>query len=272
MCKKSLFINAYFADEHRLSAESIVRLWSKLDVFGRRSGVLYSPSTVSDSASDEVRLELGEEGALADLLGKEGGSMEGAIVVDDDISFGSHTLHPWKNGSRIARSILSLSEAAVRSVGWKMTLELISEYISLAASSKAFYGKVDYSKDSETISGGTFGSVIHLDAPLDSIVEQSIWLQQGVRQKRVRGVYWGNYLSRELLDKLGGNFAQEYRTQAQNLNGESTGLVWEFTQGTFVSISLDPTVGSIFGEDMMDIETLENVNWLVQRFTEARLL
>lgn len=256
-----------------LTADDYVALWTRLGVLVEGlAGVVYSTETVVDEKTGAVRVNAGDGEALRAALPMENGFLTGGVAVDDDLVVYAGELGAWRNGAEISDAYVSISENLIRRHGFSGILDLLRLHIESAAESGAFYGLVDYSKAVETCDGGTYGSVIHLDAPLRSIVEQSIWLQQGVRQKRVRGVYWGNYLSNELLEKLGGNLAEEYREQAQNLNGDPTGLVWEFPGGTFVSISLDPTVGSPFGEDMIDIETLENLNWLVERFTEARLL
>ncbi len=264
----SLYSEMYYATEDVGEVGQLAELWSRFEILGDRSGNVFDSRTVVDSTFNKTRIKLGDCATFRNILG----GREGAVVVDDDISLGAHVLTPWRNGSQLALSSFQLSSNSIRGVGWNCVLPLIYEHVSLADNANALYGLATYTSDSEALSGGIFGSVIHLDAPLHSVVEQSIWLQQGVKQKRVRGVYWGNYLSNELLEKLGGNLAEEYRAQAQNLNGDPTGLVWEFPNGTFVSISLDPTVGSPFGEDMIDIETFENLNWLVERFTEARLL
>ena len=263
----------YFRSEHPgLRAESYQQLWKHLGVLGNRIGDVYTVETVTVTTPDQVQIQLGDVESFRVALPEENGFIEGGIAVDEDIVVCSHREAPWRNGHALGRSLLNFSHEAINSASWEVVLELLHHHVRLADDSGAFYGLIDFADERETIHGGTYGSVVHLDAPLRSIAEQSIWLQQGAKQNRVRSVYWGNYLSNELLEELSDNFIEDYRKEAQTLNGDATGLIWEFPRGVFLSISLDPTVGSIFGEDMIHFDTLQNLNWLVEQFTEARLL
>jgi hypothetical protein len=88
-----------------------------------------------------------------------------------------------------------------------------------------------------------YGSLWMQAAPLHRWVEQGNWVYgASILGDRARGIYWGNYFGPKILARLGGreNFIGRYREQARMNNGAPSAHLWEFTNGVFVSLCLDP--------------------------------
>lgn len=191
---------------------------------------------------------------------------EGSVVIGDNLAVGCHRLNPWGEGVPCHESSVTMSQSLVESIGTEKLLAVVRAHTELAHDSNAYYGFLDYSPEIDTLEGSTYGSIFCTAATLRATVEQSIWLQKGLKQQRVRGVFWGNYLSNELLRHLGGDFIDAYEDYAMASEyADSSPFIWRFDRGVFFSIGPEPN-------EYVSVAELRNVDWLVDRFTEAGLL
>jgi len=115
------------------------------------------------------------------------------------------------------------------------------------------------------------GTLTCSHSPLDRLIEKQRWHAPD-RKAPLRGVFWGNYLNRSCLDRLGGKeaFKNDYLQHARNVVRGWRQLVREVGDGLFVTISESPIdecaslAGMHYG--------LDNAVWLDAKLRAAGLL
>jgi hypothetical protein len=110
-----------------------------------------------------------------------------------------------------------------------------------------------------------------LDGNLSNQINCELWGRYGEkRREKVRGVYWGQYLSAQHLVRLGGraSFIKEYRDLVRKMPSGET-FVREVGDGVFVKVCENPMNFSVFG---LDVPCDGTGAWLYERFRDAGLL
>jgi hypothetical protein len=132
--------------------------------------------------------------------------------------------------------------------GRQASRELIDDIVRLTLEQQGlYYLLVDIAPMEET---GASAIYEHGNAPqvhprsLARHIETARWIRlRETRREFVRGVFWGNYLNPELLERLGGkeDFRHRYIEKAKQEVGNWRSLVQDTPQGgLFVKISRDP--------------------------------
>jgi len=148
--------------------------------------------------------------------------------------------------------------------GTNVVVELFRKQLELADQYCPPYAFVDIAASEDCYSGFAYVSCFSLNNRLHRWSEHIKFLYAcAKRRDQARGVYWGNYFGPAILERLGGRdqFLTRYREQAQDTYGRSNAWVWEFTNGVFVSLCLDP-LGCEPGRPL-DGSTGQNLHWLV---------
>jgi hypothetical protein len=109
--------------------------------------------------------------------------------------------------------------------------------------SRPVFGFIEVAPSNHIYDGDVYGTVQPLHAPLNRIVESAKWQKNYTDRKLVvHGVHWGNYIGLSLLDRLGGK--SKYLKLVHELSSDNMGNpsahVWEFPNGVFLSLSVDP--------------------------------
>ena len=152
-----------------------------------------------------------------------------------------------------------------RKPGPEIVLEKMREHFEVADRYAPPYGLIDISAPDDGYAGLVYGCTFFGNSPLHRYVEQANWVYAGSKHRdRVRGIYWGNYFGPAILKRLGGRerFLAGYRQQAGLHSGDGSrdGRIWEFTNGVFVSLCLDP----LGWKPGPPLHAGSNLFWLVQ--------
>ena len=123
-------------------------------------------------------------------------------------------------------------------VGVPTYLNILQRNFEILDRSRPFYGFVDLDRAEDIYNGYMYGSMTIANAPMDRSADKARWLRSvNLKRHQARSIYWGNYLGNVILDKLGGReaFLSYYREKTTSRYGTPTVLIWEFTNGVFVS-------------------------------------
>jgi len=149
--------------------------------------------------------------------------------------------------------------------GTEEILKNLKEQLEIADRYQPPYGLVDVAASQDCCSGFVYTSCWFGNSPLHRWVEDFKFRYAcSKRRDQARGVYWGNYFGPAILERLGGRvpFVARCRGYVQAAtNGQASALIWEFNNGVFVSLCLDP-LGCKPGPPL-DLCAAANFQWLV---------
>jgi hypothetical protein len=267
---------SYFSDGRSISGADFARLWAGTKIYGdyKVTGAFWQEGNVPKSDS---MIQLGDIERIQQLLELSDSPIFGGgayvnsrqvarnVIVDQDFSY----LHSQRSRSFGYQTdpymLYCLSGQWFERVGANVVLKHYFEHFQVADALHAPYGLVDLSSAEDC-----YGGTIYADSswvgniPLHRWVDQIRWLFSRSRQQdRARGVFWGNYFGTAILNRLGGRekFLLRFRQQAQYPDGRPNARVWEFVNGVFVSLCLDP-LGCKPGQPL-DGSAGQNLHWLV---------
>jgi hypothetical protein len=152
-------------------------------------------------------------------------------------------------------------------------LKILHDNFEILDRSQPFYGFVDLDRTEDIYNGYPYGSIEIANAPMDRSVDQARWLRSvNLKRHQARSVYWGNYFGNVILDKVGGReaFLSYYREKTTSRHGTPTVLIWEFTNGVFVSLSED-TSDCVPG-GLVSTLVKWNIKWLYDRLAEGHAI
>jgi len=135
------------------------------------------------------------------------------------------------------------------------------------------YGLIDVAAAEDCYGGMVYVPFFFGNCYLHRRIEHEKWLYAcSKRRDQARGVYWGNYFGPAILERLGGRqqFLERYRQQAQFDDGRCNALIWDFPNGVFVSLCLDP-LGCKPGPPL-DPSAGANGRWLAQELGSRGVL
>ena len=229
------------------------------------------------------RLKIGDAASVAELLNDPdsiylGGGAECKKAVsrgcDYDFYLALSSSSRCDFGPTPPYFLLTLSNVWMMDLlGLSSTLNILRRSFEVLDRSSPFYGFVDLDRAEDIYNGYMYGSGSIMNAPLSRFVDQALWLRSvNLKRHQARSIYWGNYFGNIILDKVGGreSFLSYCREKTTSRYGTPTILIWEFTNGVFVSLSdsfSDCTPGGI-------VSTLipRNIKWLYDRLAEGNAI
>ncbi len=163
-------------------------------------------------------------------------------VRDSDLGFSLVREGTFYGQDTLGYLSLDLSNKVIEETGVETVLDILKQFLEVADRHSAPYGLVDLAMPDDAWAGMVYQTAWPGAAPLHRWLEQQRWVESGSKGDRVRGIYWGNYLGAKILARLGGreSFLQRFREKARNYDGTANALVWDFANGAFVSLCLDP--------------------------------
>jgi molybdenum-dependent DNA-binding transcriptional regulator ModE len=134
----------------------------------------------------------------------------------------------------------AVSSQWIERTGESEMLRLFLDNFEVFDASAPLYGLIDLSRPEESFAGMMYTSILQLLAPLNQWVEQANWvnsIEQGKHQ--ARGIYWGNYFGRRLLERLGGakRMTSGILSHLPRADGQPSAIVREYQNGVFLSLS-----------------------------------
>ena len=265
----------YFDPERVLSGPEFAGAWSRMGQFGNKRvlGGFWHANELPPK--HPPRFPIGSDEQLAPLLAQGdkpifgGGFYAPRNVarndnVDKDFSFevgGSCSC--FDGGEELPYLMFSLSDEWFGKAGGDVVVATIREHFELVDRHAPPYGFVNVAFADDVYGGLAYASVWFQNIPLHRWVEQRNWLHTiSRRQDMARSIYWGNYFGPKILDRLGGRerFLKRFRKETEFKDGSTSAIVWEFTNGVFVSLCLDP-LGCRPGKPL-DFAADFNMDWL----------
>lgn len=266
----------YLETGRELSGPDFARLWSGTSLYGRHqvTGDCWHEGTVP-TADRQIQLgslervqpllELGDMPIFGGGVCVNSRSVARDVILDQDFYY-AHSPASRSFGFDTAPYLLyTVSGHWFERVGPDVVLDHLREHFETADSVRCPYGLIDLSSAEDCYGGAAYGDSSWVgNIPLHRWVENVKWLYaRSRRQDQARGVYWGNYFGAAILDRLGGRerFLARFRRQAQYPEGRPSARVWEFTNGIFISLCMDP-LGCKPGQPL-DGWAAQNLHWLV---------
>jgi hypothetical protein len=263
----------YFEPERLLSGPDLARLWALTGVFGEHKSIArFWPQGTVPNPKKHASVELGSLEFLNELTERDprplfgGGSCGQPHLRFEDCdfffthepaarSFGYETLPLFMTGC---------SGQWFERAGSQVVVEIFRKQLEIADQYGPPYALVDVAASEDCYSGFAYVSCFSLNNRMHRWSEQIKFLYSCTKRRdQARGVYWGNYFGPAILERLGGRerFLSRYREQARDAYGRPNALVWEFTNGVFVSLCQDP-LGCKPGAPL-DGAAGQNLHWLL---------
>ncbi|HXD86542.1 MAG TPA: hypothetical protein VN641_08615 [Urbifossiella sp.] len=246
--------NVYLQPGHELSGPDFARLWSTTSVFGKQRSVAGAFWHAGSNSGGQRRIELGSLEHVQPLLERGpqpifgGGTCSKAKLARSGTTLDCDFYYAHGGASRsygvdtLPDLLFTVSGQWFENTGPETVLEMMRLHFEIADKYAPPYGLIDVSPAHDCYAGMVYGPTFFGNAPLHRHVEDINWVFSGAKKRdRVRGIYWGNYFGPAILGRLGGrdHFLTGFRQQA-TLHGDMSARIWEFTNGVFVSLSLDP--------------------------------
>jgi hypothetical protein len=265
---------AYFSKDMP-SGSDLAELWSSLSVLGNRrvkaSYVLRGDTKISKLKA----LTLGSP-VLGDFLISRGSEISigassvrrdaGNAILDSDLNFIFSTKGTWDGGPTPGHIELSISAQVLEQAGLRAVLQTVRSFFEITDRSSPIFGLADVARPDDAFAGTVYGTTWPLTAPLARWIEQIAWMTSGAKKGDcVRGIYWGNYLSSNILQRLGGQreFASLFAKNACSYNGAANAHSWQFSNGMFFSLCQDPLDCRPNMSAGMTVAAWMNLKWLV---------
>lgn len=265
----------YFDADNVFTGHELASLWSGMRIFGehRVVGAFWQRNENANNIGKEARFELGSleylEPMVHGLDPVYGGgtfsmrNVSRGTIQDCDFYFTHKDPSRWDGVDVRPEFKLAISGQWLEKTGVKVVIDKFKEHFQIADAHSPPYGLIDLATPEDAWAGFVYGSLWMLASPLHRWVEQGNWVYSASKLgDRVRGIYWGNYFGPKILTRLGGreNFIERYRAHARMADGTPSAHIWEFTNGVFVSLCLDP-LGCMPG-GRLDHSAAFNLRWL----------
>lgn len=264
----------YLQPGRELSGPDLARLWSGTRLFGKHkvTGDFWHAGMIP---SGTRRIELGDLEVAQPLLDLGDDPIYGGGVhvkpnvarnsfLDRDFYY-AHSPGSRSSGYETNPQLLYVvSGQWFERTGSEIVLRHFREHFKVADRYSPPYGLLDLSSAEDCFGGSVYEPSFCLNSPLHRWAEDFKWLYgSSKRRDQARGVYWGNYFGTAILDRLGGReqFLTRFRRHARYEDGRPSARVWEFTNGVFISLCMEP-LGCKPGSPM-DGWAGQNLHWLV---------
>jgi hypothetical protein len=245
----------YFEPGRVPSGPEFAQIWSGMEVFGkhRASGTFWRSGDVAPIPKRR-RMGLGSLEFLKPLLEQGTAPIYGGAAVvrrnaardpsiGPDLDFVLNEASRWQGVETLPYLSLAISGDWFEKAGTDAVVEKLRGHLELVDRHSPCYGLIDLATPEDGWSGMVYGSAWIQNAPLHRWVEQGNWVRAASRKRdRARGIYWGNYFGPALLKRLGGRepFVWRFLEAVRLRNATPSALLWEFSNGVFVSLCLDP--------------------------------
>lgn len=265
----------YFDNDQVFTGPELACVWSGMRRFGEHqvAGAFWQRKGDNFNLGKKARFALGSLEFIQPMLNGDdpiygGGTvrqknLSRGTIQDCDFYFTHKDPSRWEGIDTRPDFTLALSDRWLQRIGVEVFLDMLKEHFELADAHCPPYGLIDVASPNDAWAGMVYGSLWMMQSPLHRWVEQGNWVY-GASKKgdRVRSIYWGNYFGPKILTRLGGreNFIGRYREQARLKDGTPNAQIWEFTNGVFVSLCLDP-LGCKPGLPL-DFSAMLNLQWL----------
>jgi len=228
-------------------------IWKGLARFGKRkvSGCFWRLNEAKFAKAR--RIHLGDAKSIEALISADdaplfGGGCEtrkDAIIPNRDSDFHVSMLSELRSkaGPALPSFQMAVSHDWLSTIEEAVLIEILRDNYHELDRCSPRYGFVELAVGPETYAGLAYSPVISANAPLSRLVDEAIWARGiSLGLDRVRSIYWGNYLGPRLLEKLGGkaSFLNDYEKQTLLTDGTHNGVVWDFPNGAFVSLTNFP--------------------------------
>lgn len=254
----------YFDNEDRVpSGSDYAKVWSGMARLGnRRVHGAFWHDFRRDPKMKLRSIPLGSPDVIAPLLAVSDESIGGGGVSQDknaarptldcDFYLAMGKCSRCEFGPTPPYFQLAISNQWAEEAGAQTVLEIMRDNFEIFDAQAPFYGFIDLSRPEESTAGHSYGPIRLHPISLASWTQQGLWVQV-VNEGRdeARGIFWGNYFGPRILEKLGGRerFLERFREFTTLKDGTRCAMEWEFTNGVFVGLSLDPlncTPGELF--------------------------
>jgi hypothetical protein len=261
----------YFDEGNALSGPEFARVWAGLRCFGEEKvvGAFWQET----GYPKEARFDLGSLEYVEPLLNGDdsiygGGTarrrnLARGTIQDCDFYFTHNDPSRWDGIDVRPEFNLAISEQWLERIGVETALEKFKEHFEVADAHCPPYGLIDLASPEDAWAGMVYGSLWLQASPLHRWVEQGNWVYAASQKgDRARSIYWGNYFGPKILTRLGGreHFVKLFRERSRFADGSPSAHVWEFTNGVFVSLCLNP-MGCKPGAPL-DHMAQHNLEWL----------
>lgn len=274
---------AYFHGNESLpTGSAFAEIWKNLGKLGKHqlTGKFWQLGAVPDSKPD--RFPLASEDAFRELLDCRaeyilgGGSSQKkkAAQPNADYDFYLALLDASRCafGPTLPHFQMAISNQWLTQAGCDVVLEALRENFEILDQTAPPYAFIDISRPVETFAGLMYTSIMPASGPLNRWIENAQWLRSiQENTDQARSVYWGNYFGPGLLEKLGGRaeFVKSYREKARLPDASPSALIWEYGNGVFVSLCLDPR--QLAPGKSISVAA-SNMRWLYKRMSDSGAL
>lgn len=233
--------------------QDLLRLWSSLAFLGDNKvvGGFWHHDTKMPTQS---RFAIGDVGPIVQLAASSrqpifGGGMcatRGAnrpSPPDCDFYYAHGQESRCHGYDTLPYLLYSLSDRLMQQVGVDTWLDNAKLHFHVLDTYSPRYGLVDVSASTDCYAGMALVPFFNMNCPLHRWLEHERWVRScTVRRDQARGVYWGNYFGAAILQQLGGRsaFVDRFRVQIGHALHSPTAYLWEYANGIFISLSLDP--------------------------------
>ncbi|VTS00651.1 hypothetical protein [Tuwongella immobilis] len=263
----------YFEHDNIFSGPDLAHLWKQTHIFGDQKGLgnFYRLDAITNPNRPRS-FRLGTMNAFDPLLlesslpiyGGVSSTQRGGRFCDCDFFFSQGTSGRSFGYETLPEFVLGCSGQWFELAGSEAVVELFRTQLEIADQYSPPYALVDVAASEDCYSGFAYVSCFSLNNRLHRWSEHIKWLYACSKQRdQARGVYWGNYFGAAILDRLGGRerFLTRFREQTQDAFGSPNARIWEFPNGVFVSLCMDP-LGCKPGQPL-DGSAGQNLHWLV---------
>jgi hypothetical protein len=242
----------YFEPEDVLSGPDFAHLWATTSIFGKQKVRTYFfHEDATEKARKPTTVQLGSQEFLQPLLqrdtrpifgGADWGQPTGNDVDCDFLLVHSAAGVSWGYVT-LPKFMMSVSGQWYGFAGHDVVLSKLKEQFQIVDRYAPRYGLIDVAASEDVYCGWVYSSIWPGAARLHRWTEDIKFRYACTKRKDyARGIFWGNYFGPAILERLGGRdqFVARYRESARDPNGNPNALIWEFTNGVFISLCLDP--------------------------------
>ncbi|MGL6095829.1 MAG: hypothetical protein ACRC7O_08555 [Fimbriiglobus sp.] len=268
-----VFCAISFETDRVLSGPDLADCWKGTGIFGKQKGPgrFYCLDSVPDPHKPRT-IVLGSASVLEPLLASGSQPIYGGVSCgqphrrfqDCDFYFGHDPANRCFGYDTLPLLLTGCSGQWFEQAGTGNVAELFKMQLGVADRYRPPYAFIDVAASEDCYSGFAYVSCFSLNNRLHRWSEHIKFLYACTKRRdQARGVYWGNYFGPAILDRLGGRerFLTRFREQAQDAYGRPNARIWEFTNGVFVSLCMDP-VDCKPGQPL-DGSAGQNLHWLV---------
>lgn len=164
-------------------------------------------------------------------------------IVHSDFSIGIQSASHSFFGKLPPNFHLSISEEWSKEIPAHNLIRFMRDNIAILDIHKTYFGFIDVSSSLETCAGTAYTHTPLMNLPLNRHVDLCMFTNDyNSTVRRSWGVHWGNYYGDSILACLGGKreFVNKCTSILSCNDGTLSGMIWEFPNGVFVSLSNSP--------------------------------